>query len=283
MLLCGVMLMGACTPDKQGKTEEELEEAFVKFQEREITLNMDDEVTLVPVFTGCNPQANELEWSSSDEAVASVTQSGLVKAKHIGKATIEVTHAKLDISAKCYVEVTYDLNGHEYVDLGLPSGNLWATMNIGASSPEDYGDYFAWGETETKSNYSKSTYKYSSKVDMLALQNDAAHMNWGGIWRMPTIAEFSELLNTCTWTWSSKGGHDGYFVTGTNGNSIFLPAAGYYDGSSLEEKGSVRYWSSTYEGVNSYGNIFGYALYGKNTYYLCGWYGASVRPVCSPQ
>ncbi len=279
MLLCGAVLMNSCTTEK---TEEDL--TSVKFQEREITINMDDEITLVPVFTGCNPQDDELEWSSSDESVASVTQSGRVKAKHPGKTTIEVTYAKFDISAKCYVEVTYDLNGHEYVDLGLPSGNLWATMNIGASSPEDYGCYFAFGETKTKSSYTEGNYSYYSSANILAPQNDAAHVNWGGIWRMPTRAEFSELTERCTWTWSSKGGHDGYFVTGSNGNSIFFPHAGYYDGSSVKDY--FRYWSSTYSDTYS-GYIYGYYLCkfsdGPNTDDSRGAYGLPIRPICSPQ
>lgn len=120
-------------------------------------------------------------------------------------------------------------NGHEYVDLGLPSGTLWATMNVGADSPEDYGDYFAWGEITPNSNY---TYSKNSKV--LSLSDDAANANWGGAWRMPTKAELDELINssytTCTWT-----GNGCKVTSKINGNSIFLPAAGsksttgYYD------------------------------------------------------
>lgn len=119
-------------------------------------------------------------------------------------------------------------NGHEYVDLGLPSGTLWATMNVGADSPEDYGDYFAWGEITPNSNY---TYSKNSKV--LSLSDDAANANWGGAWRMPTKAELDELINssytTCTWT-----GNGRKVTSKINGNSIFLPAAdskrdnGYY-------------------------------------------------------
>ena len=158
-------------------------------------------------------------------------------------------------------------NGHEYVDLGLPSGIKWATCNVGANSPEEYGDYFAWGETQPKSTYNWSTYKYcngtydsltkyctnlgvldvpygtiDNKVT-LELEDDAAYVNWGGNWRMPTIKELDELKNTsnCTWTWSTQNGVNGYKVTSKkNGNSIFLPAAsknndyGYYWSNSLE-------------------------------------------------
>ena len=118
-------------------------------------------------------------------------------------------------------------NGHEYVDLGLPSGLKWATCNVGASSPEDYGDYYAWGETETKSTYNWSTYKWcngssstltkyctdSSRgtVDdktTLDLEDDVAHVKWGGDWRMPTRQNYSELIYNCIWEWTTQGGQE---------------------------------------------------------------------------
>ncbi len=156
-------------------------------------------------------------------------------------------------------------NGHEYVDLGLPSGTLWATCNIGANKPEDYGDYYAWGETTTKSTYKWNTYKwcrgsYDSQtkyctessygiVDnrtVLEMSDDAAHANWGGDWRMPTTEEWKELKDRCTWTWTTQGGKNGYRVTGPNGKSISLPAAGYRSGTSLNFAGSFgNYWSSS--------------------------------------
>ncbi|MBQ9361832.1 MAG: hypothetical protein IJT97_00245 [Bacteroidaceae bacterium] len=159
---------------------------------------------------------------------------------------------------------------HEWVDLGLSV--KWATMNIGASSPEDYGDYFAWGETTTKSTYNWSTYKWCNgssttmtkyctsssfgTVDnktVLDLEDDAANANWGGSWRMPTKAEQDELRNNCTWTWTTQNGVNGYKVTASNGNSIFLPAAGYRYDSSLRSAGSYgRYWSSSLLESNPY-------------------------------
>ena len=155
-------------------------------------------------------------------------------------------------------------NGHEYVDLGLPSGTLWATCNVGATKPEEYGDYFAWGETQPKETYNWSTYKwcrgssdtqtkyctdsYYGTVDnktTLDLSDDAARANWGGSWRMPTTEEQQELINNCTWTWTTQNGVNGYKVTSkSNGNSIFLPAAGCRDDSSLNDAGSYGdYWS----------------------------------------
>ncbi len=115
-----------------------------------------------------------------------------------------------------------DSNGHEYVDLGLPSGLKWATCNVGAKNPEDYGNYYTWSETST------------------------AAANWGGTWRRPAKSELEELVNKCTWKWTTQNGVNGYKVTGPNGDSIFLPAAGYRNGSSLYNVGSRgRYWSST--------------------------------------
>ena len=143
------------------------------------------------------------------------------------------------------------------VDLGLPSGTLWADRNVGADSPESYGDYFAWGETEPKSIYTISTYKWCrglydemtkyctnssyGTVDnktVLDLEDDAAYVNMGAEWRMPTYDELKELSNNCTWTWTTQNGTKGYRVTGPNGNSIFLPAAGYRYDSDLDDAGS---------------------------------------------
>ncbi len=174
------------------------------------------------------------------------------------------------------------INGHEWVDLGLSV--KWATCNVGASSPSEYGNYYAWGETRTKSTYTEenSTTAHTSLGDIAGDPNyDAARANWGSSWRLPTKAEFQELLNNCTWTWTSQGGHNGYKVTGKNGNSIFLPAAGWRYGSSLNYAGELGYyWSSTpYES---------FSQYACNPYFFSGnryedWYyrgsGHAVRPV----
>ena len=160
-----------------------------------------------------------------------------------------------------------------YVDLGLPSGTLWATCNVGASSPEDYGDYFAWGETEGynsgKTNSDWSTYfdtedggstfkKYNSNRGLteLDLEDDAAYVNWGPAWRMPSKEQLQELINSSytTTTWTTQNGVYGRKITSkSNGNSIFLPAAGFRYGSSLFDAGSYGYyWSRTlYESTPS--------------------------------
>ena len=179
-------------------------------------------------------------------------------------------------------------NGHEYVDLGLPSGLKWATCNVGANKPEDYGDYFAWGEVNTKSEYTEKNYKFGSLMSGFLnvigsiKKYDAARVNWGGKWRMPTEAELQELLDRCTWTWMSQNGVEGYKVIGPNGNSIFLPAAGHRNGSSFYRAGSDGYyWSSTPDGFD---DISAYRLYFCSGYhYMYGfdprYRGQSVRPV----
>ncbi len=188
------------------------------------------------------------------------------------------------------------IDGHEYVDLGLPSGLLWATCNVGATIPEDYGSYFAWGETTTKDTYSSSSYTYSSNPTTLPLSKDAAAANWGGDWRMPTAAEFDELVASCTWTWTTNynsTGRAGYIVkskvTG-NTNFIFLPAAGYRDGAILRYVGSVGfYWSSSFYLSDKAYYLYIYSASMGTTYYYstyeCGYrrQGLSVRPVCSPK
>ena len=170
-------------------------------------------------------------------------------------------------------------NGYEYVDLGLSV--KWATCNVGANKPEDYGNYYAWGETITKSSYTSDNGKtYGKTMNDISGNSsyDAARANWGGSWRMPTKAEMQELKDRCTWTWTTQNSVNGYKVTGPSGASIFLPAAGYRIGSSLYYAGSRGYyWSSSpseylvnvacYLSFNSdghYMNYYGYRDYGQS-------------------
>ena len=184
------------------------------------------------------------------------------------------------------------------VDLGLSV--LWANCNVGAESPEEYGGYYAWGETEEKTYYSWKTYKwcngnygsltkyctYSSygRVDnktTLDPEDDVAHVQWGGNWRMPTNAERDELRTECDWEWTSVNGVSGYLITGPSGNSIFLPAAGYRDGGVVDYRGARGYyWSAT---LYSLGSDCAYYLnflddrYGGGGRYRD--FGHTVRPV----
>ena len=158
--------------------------------------------------------------------------------------------------------------GHGYVDLGLPSGLLWATCNVGSETPEEYGDYFAWGETQPKSTYNWSTYQYcmgsistitkycsnssfgyngfTDNLTTLLPEDDAATVNWGGNWRMPTKEEWQELYNNTTVTWATQNGVNGKLFTASNGNSLFLPAAGIRNDNNLDFAGVYGgYWSSS--------------------------------------
>ena len=204
------------------------------------------------------------------------------------------------------VEISPAPAGVQAVDLGLPSGIKWASCNVGAEKPEDYGNYYAWGEVSPKENYSWETYRYANEEvkftkyctnadygdngftdnkTTLDPEDDAAHVNWGGSWRMPTAAEMDELLENCTWTWTTQNGVNGYQVASkTNGNSIFLPAAG------------LRY-DDVLHAVNTAGFYFSSSLLDTDYpgYALSSYFdstgvhrdndmrrtGRTIRPVCS--
>lgn len=189
---------------------------------------------------------------------------------------------------------------HEWVDLGLPSGTLWATMNVSANAPEDNGGYFAWGETTTKEVYFWETYKwcngnsdtltkychdsrYGTVDNKMELdpEDDVAYVNWGPLWRMPSHDQQTELRTQCDWTWTTLNEVNGYLVTGPNGNTLFLPASGYYNGSSLRYEGNYGgYWSRT---LNLVSPRYGHDLRFYPTYVYTGEYyrdyGFPVRPV----
>ncbi len=153
-------------------------------------------------------------------------------------------------------------NGHEYVDLGLSV--KWATCNVGATKPEEKGDLFAWGETAPKSSYSMDNYSYSANLDVLPLEQDATHANWGGAWRMPTDEEWTELREKCTWKWRTVKGIHGYMVKSKiNGNSIFLPAAGYHIKIMYREGG---YWRNSFD-AGYYGYYWSSSLCTDHSHY----------------
>lgn len=193
------------------------------------------------------------------------------------------------------------LNGHEYVDLGLPSGTMWATCNVGAEMPKDYGNYYAWGETEPKNVYDEASYKffkegkytkycddtihgYNGLVDDLKTlqpEDDAATANWGAGWAMPTTDQWYELETNCVWTWNKNG----YEVVGSNGNSIFLPAAGDKTNDNENTDAGILgiYWSNSIfpecSVIMAYGVVFQQNT--KSHSLECRRFGMSVRPVCS--
>ena len=201
----------------------------------------------------------------------------------------------------------FTLNGgsgdHAYVDLGLPSGTLWATCNVGAENSEDYGDYFAWGETQPKDTYNWSTYQYcmgssntltkycsnssngyneyTDNLTTLLPEDDAATVNWGNGWRMPTKEEFEELYNNTTVTWTTQNGVNGRLFTASNGSSLFLPAAGYRSSSSLCSAGSYGYYRSSSLNTDNPGSAwyFGFLSGSYDMYSYYRYLGQSVRPV----
>ena len=185
------------------------------------------------------------------------------------------------------------INGHKFVDLGLPSGLLWAETNIGAETAADDGYYFAWGETKTKDTYTTGNYTYKENPTTLDAEHDAATQNWGSSCRMPTKAEIEELTNSanCTWTWTSQTTSSGSTINGykvtsvKNGNSIFLPASGVRNNGDILLRGSRGYYrSSTLYPSDS--NLACYIYISSdvcNSSYGCdrSW-GLSVRPVAKP-
>lgn len=294
----------------QATCEVEVKKQYVtsiSLNKTSLSLEIGDEVTLSVTILPDNANDKTYTWSSSDSSIASVDNSGKVTARANGNATIKATaNDGSGVFASCSVVVFA-----EKVDMGIKTSDgktlYWSTRNLCKSgfvnSPEDYGDYYAWGETAPKKNYSWSTYKFGTNPDgpyskyntisslgpvdnktVLEPKDDVAHVKLGGKWRMPTDAEWTELRTKCTWTWTTSyngTGVKGQIVTAPNGNSIFLPAAGYRSGTGLYSAGSSgSYWSSSLytgdpgaaEGVNFYsGNV------GRSGYDRCE--GLSVRPV----
>lgn len=198
---------------------------------------------------------------------------------------------------RSFKTLEYDkIDGHAYVDLGLPSGLKWAAYNVGATKPEEYGDYFAWGETSPKTTYDWNTYKWATAtwnathefweletltkyntdsdcgtVDnktVLDKEDDAAAVNMGGSWRMPTAEEQQELIDECTWVWTydyNGTGKKGRIVVGKNGNHIFLPASGYDDSIKLSDA-SYGYYLSSSLSDSSRG---AYEIIIQDSYYDC--------------
>lgn len=184
--------------------------------------------------------------------------------------------------------VTGSINGYDYVDLGLSV--KWAYVNLGATLPADYGDYYAWGEIATKDSFdidSSETYYDTSIEDFSGdATYDAATTNIGDTWRIPTQDECQALRDSCIWTWMTRANTDGdyvygYKVEGSNGNSIFLPAAGYYYVSTLNDAGKTGcYWSSTPDASGSDAYLLGFNK-SDNPYVndFTRYYGRSVRAV----
>ena len=222
-----------------------------------------------------------------------------------GNQTFECYVSQVDSIKFEEGELTHGItDGHEWVDLGLPSGTLWATCNVGANSPEEYGSYFAWGETMQKSNYYWSTYKYCrgtedtmtkyctssqygtygtiDEISELQPMDDAATVNWSSNWQMPSRTQQMELYKECNWTWTTRNGVNGcLFESKINNMSIFLPAGGYcYDLATSYIGSRGYYWSRELRKTipnQAYCLVSNSDGIGSGFDVRC--YGRSVRPV----
>ena len=248
---------------------------------------------------------NDYTLESSNPKVAMPSLVGefvSVEALSAGTTTITVTDNKTDQTANFTVTVKADEsfslkcpddNHPHIIDLGMPSGTKWACCNIGAGKPEDYGEYFAWGETGAKGKYNWSTYKYCDGSDncydigmnISGSQYDVARAKWGTTWSMPNSEQMMELIYCCTHEWTTYNGVNGYLFTGSNGQSIFMPATGkmYGDWPNYEKGDEGNYWSSSRSSNHDYlACYFQFSSKGVSwSNYIGRYYGFSVRPITS--
>ena len=217
--------------------------------------------------------ATEEEIADEEVAAVEVADEEEIAAEEVAAVEVVAEEEILDRGT---------IRGHEWVDLGLSV--KWATCNVGASQPHGYGNYYAWGETTTKSEYTEDNSRtYGANMSDISGKSsyDAARANWGGSWRLPTKREMEELENKCTWTWTSQSGVKGYRVTGPNGNSIFLPAAGYCVWSSRGNVGEHGGYRSSAPYKNDTSSAYG--LYIRCGYHRVDWLhryiGYTIRPV----
>lgn len=213
-----------------------------------------------------------------------------------------VTRFEADSVSSVFVQYT---PVKEYVDLGLPSGRLWASYNLGGNAPEDYGYYFAWGETSPKTNYHWNNYKYCTSMSsytkycddasygvvdnktVLEAADDAARLLRGTDWRIPTSEDFEELLTYCECEMTRLNGTSGLLVTSTavgNSATLFFPCAGYYKGTSLTPL-SDGYWSASISSQNA--GLFHFFMHrgglSVSVSSAYRFYGFPIRPVYDPQ
>lgn len=261
---------------------------YTELKLEDVTVEADETVTLYMMMAPVDMRSSLLTFTVSGNGGISYSQT--------------LSAGKNMETGKSYsYELTLDKDDSQYVavDLGLPSGLKWASFNIGATAPEEYGNMFAWGETETKDGFSLSNYAYCKRVvttdndgfeiteyqweefggelyddggtwffDISGSSHDVATIQWKGSWHMPNRANTKELINECTWNWSTKNGISGYKVTGPNGNWIFIPAGYYWVGSGVEY-------------IPTDGILLASSLYIQNNYYgFTEYYFGSYEPRC---
>ncbi len=286
--LCGLMRVVMTTDTMQMKTYSDSKTAGCK-----VTFN----------YSGATKGAPGVFYLPAAVGTYSltITLSGGSKTYSVAN-TVEITRGRLQVvPVEIGTKGVYK-DGHKFIDLGLPSGLLWAEKNVGADSPLEDGCYFAWGETYpgTKSDYSWDTYTLGTSTDNLTKYNsndgktvldkedDAAYVNWGPSCRMPTNEEFKELLTYCKWEWTSKTASDGSTVNGytvsstVNSNSIFLPASGTRDEENYGHGQYGYYWSSTLYNDCRYAYYLGFTSESSGRYASNRPNGHTVRPVAEP-
>lgn len=268
----------------------------------ELQLNVNQQFQLIATVLPENATEKGVVWSSNvQSSKLYIDTNGMVTGLQACEATVTVRcKDNAEIYDTCTIKVTgggSSGGNEEVVDLGLSV--KWRSMNVGASKPEDYGNYYAWAETEPKSSYSSSNYKYPAtdygdniivykKYDTTPYQgdgkttlepeDDAATANLGNGWRTPTFKEFKELRENCTWTWTSLNGVNGMQVKGPNGKTIFLPAGGWYDKATLNNKTTYgSYWTATGDGGTA--NAVDFINNDKDKALVPRCEGRSVRPV----
>lgn len=304
------LLMSSCNEEP-----EIVHVTSISLNQSKISLTIGETYLLETTIVPENAEDKSIQWSSSVPEVASV-DNGLVTAISEGETRIVAETKDGGLFARCLVIVKPPYivaDGQKCVDLGLSV--KWAYYNLGATTPEEFGDFYAWGETTPKDSYSKSNYKYwgvtgnsqgytyygftkycmgnrSDKENYdiidgktaLDLADDAVNFNYGGKWRMPTYNEWNELHNECTWKWTTVNGVEGYLVTGKNGNHIFLPNAGFVQNGSSYYTGWTKYWSSSLD-LSAPRNDAAYSSWCMNWRHLMseGWdnrsFGCCVRGV----
>ena len=250
-----------------------IEDANLKnYNRQDITYNINDEVTSLTI----NKKGGIIKYT-----ILSLTDQKLVLKDIEYEDTWTLKRYTGNIDEEFPV-ISGFINGHEWVDLGLSV--KWATCNVGAKKPEEYGYYFAWGETLPKSTYTEENCKtYGKELGDISgkLAYDAARSFWGSSWRMPTESEMQEIEDNCTMEWTSVNGVKGLkALSKINGNSIFLPAAGYRFFSSLGDAGKCSYyWASTPFSDYSIAFYYSYGNFVNATSFSFRFHGCSVRPV----
>ena len=282
ILLISTVLLSIFSCKKDDPAPTDVPVTGVELDATELELEVGGTAVLTATVLPEDATDKTVTWTSSAPGIASVDENGTISGLSAGNAVVTVTTTDGGKTAECSVTVIPAINGHEYVDLGLSA--KWATCNMGAENPWDYGDYYAWGEIVPKEEFTEeNSLTYGIDIPDISgdPEYDAARADWGGTWRIPDETEMNELIEECDWEWTTDHDINGFRITGPNGNSIFLPAAGYMNGTLLDYAGdNGLYWGSTPFKSNP---IYSYGLGFLSSYQGYGidhrYYGYSIRPV----